>query len=171
MKRSRNRILFAIVIPMLFAASQSLAAGTVGDRAPDFSATTLEGKALSLAEYRGKTPVYLVFWATWCPNCLREIPEINALQQKFGDRMAILSINVGINDSAEAAREYREEHGMKYPVVFDEGSRISSRYAIAGTPTQLLIGSDGVIRYRSAKTPAAADIEKHWSQLSAKSQH
>ncbi len=166
MKRIRTWILFLAIA--LTGTSQALATSKVGDRAPDFSATTLDGKRVSLSDYLGKKPVYLVFWATWCPNCLKEIPEINALKTKFNDRLAILAINVGINDSADAARKYQQEHHMQYPVVFDDGSVISSAYGVVGTPTQLLIGTDGIIRYRGSKTPAGADIETHWKKLSGK---
>ena len=153
---------------LLISTFQVIAASKIGDKSPDFSATTLEGKTVSLSDYLGKKPAYLIFWATWCPNCLKEIPEINALHKKFGDRLAILAINVGINDSAEAARNYQKKHNLQYPVVFDNGSSITSSYGVVGTPTQILIGTDGVIRYRGSKTPATSDIEKHWGELSGK---
>jgi len=167
MKRTRIRILFlALTVVLFFSMSQSVAGNKVGDKAPDFSTTTLDGKEVDLSNYLGKKPVYLVFWATWCPNCLKEIPEINALHTKFGDRLAVLAINVGINDSADKAREYQKKHDMKYSVIFDDGSTISSAYGIVGTPTQLLVGTDGIIRYRGAKTPAITDIEANWEELS-----
>jgi len=167
MEQTRIWVLSVLFTTALFiSTSQAIAASKIGDKSPDFSATTLEGKEVSLGNYLGKKPVYLIFWATWCPNCLKEIPGINALHKKFGDRLAILAINVGINDSADAAREYQKKHNMQYPVVFDDGNTISSSYGIVGTPTQILIGTDGVIRYRGSKTPAATDIEKHWGELS-----
>ncbi|HFC53348.1 MAG TPA: TlpA family protein disulfide reductase [Gammaproteobacteria bacterium] len=159
---------FTLFLMLLFIGLPRLSAAVgVGDKAPVFSLTTLAGEPVRLTDYLGRKPVYLVFWATWCPNCLKEIPEINALQARFAGRMAVLAINVGINDSVEAARKYQKEHGMQYPVLFDSGSKVSSAYRIAGTPTQLLIGADGVVRYRSAKTPAAEDIEERWSTLGA----
>ena len=158
----------AFALLLLITATQAFATAGVGDRAPGFSLTTLQGKPVKLADYLGRKPVHLVFWATWCPNCLQEVPEINALREKFADRLVILAINVGINDSVEAARKYQKEHDMRYPVMFDTGSKVSSAYRILGTPTQLLIGTDGVVRYRGAKTPAAEDIEAHWTTLSAK---
>ncbi len=169
MKRSRLWNLFLLILLAAWLGTpQAVTASKVGNKAPDFSATTLDGDKVALTDYLGKKPVYLVFWATWCPNCLKEIPEINALNSKFGDRLAILAINVGINDSADAAQKYREEHDMQYPVVFDDGSTISSSYGIVGTPTQILIGTDGIVRYRGSKTPAVTDVEKHWEELSGK---
>jgi len=166
MERVRVWLLALMLITTLVSTSQVAAVGKVGDRAPDFSATTLDGRVVALDDYLGKKPVHLVFWATWCPNCLKEIPGIEALHTKFGDRLAILAINVGINDSADAAREYQKKHDMTYPVEFDDGSTISSAYGIIGTPTQILIDADGIIRYRGVKTPAVTDIEVRWKELS-----
>ncbi len=169
MKRLSTRFLVPLIcLYPLITTPFALAGNKVGDKAADFSTSTLDGKKVSLSSYAGKKPLHLVFWATWCPNCLKEIPEINALQKKFGNRLAILAINVGINDSAQAARRYQKEHGMQYPVIFDEGSTITNTYGVVGTPTQILIGTDGIIRYRSPKTPAVADIEAHWETLSGK---
>ncbi len=159
-------LVLLIVIAVFLGTFPVFAANKVGDKAPGFSATTLDDKTVALSDYLGKKPVHLVFWATWCPNCLKEIPEINALQARFGDRLAILAINVGINDSVDAAHEYQKKHNMQYPVVFDDGNTISSSYTIVGTPTQILVGADGVIRYRGVKTPTILDIEKYWKELS-----
>ncbi len=162
-----RRLVLTLAMLLTLATPQLSAAAKVGDEAPAFSLATLDGQMVRLTDYLGKKPLYLIFWATWCPICLKEIPEINGLQERFADRLAVLAINVGINDSVEAARSYREEHGMRYPVLFDSGGRVSAAYRIVGTPTQLLIGADGVVRYRSAETPAAEDIEAHWATLSA----
>ncbi len=166
MERSRVWFLVLILVTLFAGVQQTVAAGKVGDKAPDFSAMTLDGNSVALSDYLGKKPVHLVFWATWCPNCLKEIPEIEVLHSKLGDRLVILAINVGINDTADAARRYQQEHNMGYPVIFDESSAISSDYGIVGTPTQVLVGADGIIRYRGVKTPAVTDIEARWKELS-----
>ncbi len=169
MKRMSTWDVVPVIATLLLSMSSPTIAGTkVGDKAPDFSATTLDGRKVALSNYMGKKPLYLVFWATWCPNCQKEIPEINTLHEKFGNRLAILAINVGINDSANAARKYGKEHGMQYAIIFDKGSAITTAYGIVGTPTQILVGADGIIRYRSSRTPAAADIKAHWDILVGK---
>ncbi len=166
MNHTRTWILALTIISVSVLFSAPLAAGNgVGDKAPDFSAATLDGTPVTLSDHLGKKPLHLIFWATWCPNCLKEIPEINRLQERLGNRLAILAINVGIDDSIGAVRRYQEEHDMKYPVIFDADSTITRTYGIVGTPTQLLIGTDGVIRYRSSQTPKSDDIEAHWDIL------
>ena len=55
----------------------------IGDFAPDFSLKTMDGVAVNMSELKGKKPLLLVFWATWCPNCKNEIPKINKLYNQF----------------------------------------------------------------------------------------
>jgi peroxiredoxin len=142
----------------------------VGDQAPNFSTTILDGKQVSLQDdYVGKTPVLLVFWATWCPNCQREIPLLNQLYKEIGERLSILAINLGVGgDSIAEVRTYKKEHDMKYPIIFDEESRITKAYEVFGTPTQIIVGVNGTILYRAIDIPTMADIKARWDILTQK---
>src|SRR5919108_5480992 len=71
----------------------------VGEPLPEFAVQTFDGKNLSRATLAGK-PLMLVFWNTWCPDCMRELPRINRLAEKFGPRgLVVLAVNTGLNDS------------------------------------------------------------------------
>jgi len=143
---------------------------TVGDQAPNFSATILDGKQISLQDdYIGKTPVLLVFWATWCPNCQREVPRLNQLDKEIGERLSILAINLGVGgDSIANVRTYKKEHSMNYPIIFDEKNCIKKAYEVFGTPTQIIVGVNGTILYRGMDTPTMADIKARWDILTQK---
>src|SRR3954467_11465491 len=82
---------------------------------PPFAATDLDGRPLSLASLRGKV-VLINFWATWCPPCREEIPDLIALQQKYGKQLQIIGIS---QDSAPAAvvQQFAAAHAMNYPSV------------------------------------------------------
>ena len=134
-----------------------------GDPAPEFSLLTLDGKTFDLAEYKGKKPVYLIFWATWCPNCKHEIPHIKALYNALNDKVAIVAINVSINDSLAKVRRYVDEYKLPYPVAFDDGAKVTDLYGIIGTPTQIVIDIQGIIRYRNPATPE--DLSEHLDAL------
>ena len=152
-----------------FGTTQVNAVAELGDKAPNFSAKTLAGQPVSLLHSNmGEKPVLLIFWATWCPNCKREIPDVSDLYKEMGDRLSILAINIGINDTADKAGKYKYKHSMKYPVIFDEGSHITNTYKIIGTPTQIIVGTNGTIRYRGIKTPTSAEIKGHWAELTTK---
>ena len=159
-----------ISILLIFCATQAVASARlgVGDPAPNFMAFTLEGKFVSLYQhYVGQKPVMLVFTATWCHTCLSKIPSLNQLHRELGDRFAILAINLEIRDSLEDVRAYQQEHGINYPIIFDQGSRMMSAYQVYGTPTHIIIATNGTILYRSARTPSVDEIQANWAALTA----
>ncbi|MGK0256554.1 MAG: thiol-disulfide isomerase/thioredoxin, partial [Arcobacteraceae bacterium] len=95
-----------LVLAMLFSIN-SVSAIEVGDKAINFNATTLEGKQISLEQFKGKKAVWLVFWATWCPYCEKEIPALKDLYKKYNDKLEIIAVNIGVNDSIEKAKDYK----------------------------------------------------------------
>lgn len=141
--------LHILVAGLTLAAALPVQAFGVGDKAPLFTATTLDGNTVDLAELIGQKPVYLKFWATWCRYCINELPHAQHIYDDYGDEIHVLTINVGINDSKKAIKEVYEEEGITLPTVFDEGGAITSLYKIVGTPEHVLIGRDGIIRFRS----------------------
>jgi thiol-disulfide isomerase/thioredoxin len=127
----------------------------VGNIAPDFSVTNLDGKTFKLSDYRGKKPVYLVFWATWCPTCKHEIPQLTELYKNLGTEVEILAINVdflswwsSLNTSNNRVEKYVKKYDIAYAVALDDEENLISLYQVRGTPTQLLIDKEGVVRRR-----------------------
>lgn len=144
-----------LIFPFLTAAGLALAivapiqAADVGAKAPAFTAATVDGKTVDLAKLLGEKPVYLKFWATWCRYCVSELPHAQHAYDHYGDKIHVLTINVGINDSKKAIKELYEKYGITLPTVFDEGGAITSQYKVIGTPEHILIGRDGTIKFRS----------------------
>ena len=119
----------------------------------DFSIITLDGKAFTLSSYQQKKPVFLFFWATWCPICKKEIPRIKALHHEYGDQIEILAINVGYNDSLENIYNYQQRYNTNFPIAYDKHSDISQNYGVFGTPMQVVIDIDGKLRYQGHQFP------------------
>lgn len=116
-----------------------------GDPAPPLDALDLDGKRVKLADYEGKV-VLVSFWGTWCPPCRAEIPEHVEMREALQAKgFEILSVNSG--DSPGVARAFAEEHGMKYPIVADDG--ISRAWRVAGFPTNVIVDRKGTIRGRT----------------------
>lgn len=148
---------------LLVAAAPAWSLG-IGENAPDFTLVTLDGKAVTLADYKGNKPLMLIFWASWCPACKKEIPQINRLAADFVPRgLAVLAVNVGVNDSAAKAAAYRDKYGLDYPVAFDEGSEVSRAFGVVGTPTVIITDKSGIVRYRGSSVPE--DLGKHFARL------
>jgi cytochrome c biogenesis protein CcmG/thiol:disulfide interchange protein DsbE len=112
-----------------------------GDEAPPFSAPVLGGgEELSLGELRGK-PVVLNFWASWCGPCEDEAPMLNAAEDRFGDRIHIVGVNV--RDSQVDALAFARDFGYEFPSVVDDDGRIYNEYGLTGQPETFVIDAEG----------------------------
>ncbi len=140
-----------LVLAILFSI-HSVNAIEVGEKAINFKATTLEGKEISLDEFKGKKAVWLVFWATWCPYCDKEVPALKDLHEKYNDKLKIIAINIAANDSAEKAKAYKKKFDLPYDIIFS--NEITRDYRVRGTPTQVVIDINGNVIFKGTKVPA-----------------
>lgn len=112
-----------------------------GDYAPDFEIETIDGELLRLSDYRGKT-VILNFWATWCPPCRAEMPDMQKVHEDFD--VAILAVNeIDTEASMNDVTAFIDEFGLTFPVLLDEGLLVGSKYQAMSFPTTYLIDKDG----------------------------
>jgi peroxiredoxin len=124
---------------------QRSAGVSVGQPAPSFSTTNLAGAMLSLEDFRGRV-VVLNFWATWCPPCRVEMPELDAYQAEMGDRMVVLGIDMG--EPATVIAPFIREYGLRFPILLDESGAIATTYSVTGLPTSIILDRGGIIRER-----------------------
>jgi peroxiredoxin len=124
------------------------AAATVGEVAPDFEITIQNGDVLRLSDFRGEKPVYVVFWNTWCPYCVKKTPRYIKLQEQFGDKVEIIAINTSWSDTPEEMRSFEEHHHINYSLAFDDGELITDSYDVYNVPTEFIVDVNGIIRYR-----------------------
>lgn len=117
--------------------------------APDFTLTDQYGNTHSLSDYKGKI-IFLNFWATWCPPCRAEMPDIQALYeeyQKMDDPdVVILGVafpNYGKEQSVEGITQFLDENGYTYPVLMDTEASLVLPYYITAYPTTFMIDPDG----------------------------
>ena len=116
----------------------------VGEIAPDFTLTDLDGNELSLSDFRGKA-VFINFWATWCPPCRAEMPEIESVYQDYKDK-GVVVIGVDILETEELVREFVQRGGYTWTFVIDQTGEVSARYNIQAIPTSFFIDREGVIQ-------------------------
>ncbi|QKY71507.1 peroxiredoxin [Lentibacillus sp. CBA3610] len=118
-----------------------------GDLAPDFQLETMEGEHVKLSDLRGQR-VMVNFWATWCPPCRAEIPDM----QKFYENkdVEILAVNLTDTESDRSdVEEFAEAYDMTFPVLMDENTEVADKYQIQPIPTSFMIDSDGRIQFRA----------------------
>ena len=107
---------------------------------PQFTLRDLQGREWSLAGLRGKV-VLVNFWATWCPPCRRELPDMQALFERFGPRgLVILAIS---DEDAEKVRAFVAAQKIAFPVLLDAGRKVNESMAVEGIPKSFLYGRDG----------------------------
>jgi len=109
--------------------------------APDFSLDKLGGGTITLAEYRGRKPVVLDFWTTWCPNCRRSMPNLNAFYEKYKDKVEVIGINMQENPSL--VQKFITELGITFPIAFDPNGSVTRAYGVRYTNVHVLIDKDG----------------------------
>ncbi len=121
-----------------------------GKTAPDFTLTDITGKQHKLSDYRGKD-VMLVFWATWCPPCVKEIPDLIELRKSIGeDKLAMLAISYISTmppNTTEVVKGFVERQRINYTVLSVNRSDVSTPYnQISGIPSSFFIDPEGKIK-------------------------
>ncbi len=115
----------------------------------DFELKDQFGNTHKLSDYKGKT-VFLNFWATWCPPCRAEMPDIQKIYETYekegDDALIVLGVagpNVGQEQDEEGIKAFLEENGYTYPVVMDAGGQLFMQYGVYSLPTTFMIDRDG----------------------------
>ncbi len=154
--------LYIFILALVLVLPSISFAQRAGNKLQPFAATTtMAGKTINMQEMIGTRPIMLVFWASWCANCLHEVPRINQLKKIYGKQgMKFIGINVGRNDSKTRAALFIKKTGMTYPVIFDHDSKIIRQYRIIAVPTIIMADRNGIIVYRGHGIPGQQVLAK-----------
>ncbi|MFV2090287.1 MAG: TlpA disulfide reductase family protein [Pseudomonadales bacterium] len=125
--------------------SVNVGAVSLRESAPDFTLKSLEGSNLRLEEYRGQV-VLINFWASWCGPCRQEMPILDRLHHRYQDTgFAVLGINV--EGEREPAQDLVDKTKVTFPILLDDGQKVSEMYDLQAMPSSVVIDRDGVVRY------------------------
>ena len=116
---------------------------SIGAPAPSFSEPTAAGTTLTMASLEGK-PLWLSFFATWCPPCNEEAPVISSVRDEYAAR-GLQVVGIDVLENAAKARQFVEMHHLEYPAVVDSGA-LRDAYDINGMPVNVFIDKTGVVR-------------------------
>ena len=139
-----------------------------GKAVPDFEMTALDGTTHKFSEYKGKK-VLLVFWATWCPPCRAEVPDLNELRADSDkEKIAIVAVAGAARgappDTLQTVRPFAQAMQISYDVFIEKGELpdpfgVSRLYTTTGVPGSFIIDAKGIIRLQTAGIVPRADIE------------
>ncbi len=152
-KRFRNNAAQALLVLLfwLFVLPSASAQTQVGEKAPGFITSTLEGKRVALKEYweqQKNKAIVLSFFATWCQPCKEDLKYLQGLQEQFGGRgfqvLAVHTQDPAVK--AEGVKKFLDELRVSLPVLLDEYGIIGKRYGVIALPCNVLIDKEGTLR-------------------------
>ena len=140
--------LLMLILPGLLAAqgcapSAPESAPEVGHLAPDFTLTDLEGNSVTLSAVRGKV-VFINFWATWCPPCRKEMPEIEAIYQEYKNQdVVVIGVDLLVSEIFKGydendVHQFVQQGGYSWTFVIDTTGQVAENYGITAIPTSFL---------------------------------
>lgn len=156
-------VLFGLRIEMSPGVSSGANALRVGALAPDFSLATTDGDTVRLAELRGR-PVWLTFWATWCPPCRVEMPDLQEVYQASPPgRYQYVAVDLG--EDIGTVQKFLRELGYTLPVALDTSGELALRYRVMGLPTHFFIDREGVLREVYSGVLSQSEMEERVAVL------
>ncbi len=131
--------------------------------APDFRVRGLDGKYYQLSDFRGR-PVWINFWATWCPPCRAENPDIQeTYEENKDDGLVLLALSIG--EDADTVGGYVKRTGLTYTVALDQSTAIAAQYRIVGIPTHFFVDRDGILREWRIGSMSKKTMEKKVNEI------
>lgn len=129
----------------------------VGNPAPDFVSEDAFGNRIALSDFKDNKPVLLVFWATWCGYCAKELPDLKNFAKDYKDKIQVIAITSG--EEREVIEKYIQENNIDFPILLDKNREIWNAYLIRGTPSHFLINSSGEIAGLRPGLASREDLE------------
>jgi thiol-disulfide isomerase/thioredoxin len=125
----------------------------LGRPGPALTFRTLAGDTVDLSRSYGRKPVYLKLWATWCSDCLAQMPALERDYGRINDDFTVLAVASGINESEQDGRATVKRLNLHVPATIDDG-RLANFVNLRATPVHVVIGRDGKVLYVGQKADA-----------------
>ncbi len=119
----------------------------IGDKVPDIKVIRDDGKLVSLASFKGKV-LLINFWATWCPPCVREMPDLNKLYSMLHKKGLEIVAIANPRDSLDRIRSFFKFNGIQFHYYMDQDFTAARAFMIRALPTTFIVDKKGVVRNR-----------------------
>jgi thiol-disulfide isomerase/thioredoxin len=112
--------------------------------APAFLVRDIDGNVISTAEWKDKV-VLLNFWATWCPPCREEVPELVDLQTRYKDRLQVIGISMDDPEDVRAVKKFAAQEGVNYPIIMASREIIVEYGGVPALPTSFVVNTENKV--------------------------
>ena len=120
-------------------------AGVADTAAPGFTLQSRDGRAVSLAQFKGDV-VIINFWASWCGPCRQEMPLLDSIYKQYKD-MGFTMIGLNVERNPHDANAWLLKTPVSYPILYDTKSQVSQLYHVQAMPTTVIIDRQGIVRF------------------------
>ncbi len=162
--RIRALLPLMAVALLVAACGSSASQARTGQPAPAISATTIDGKPVDLADYRGK-PLILNFWSSWCGPCREEFPLFEQKLAELGPTDGLQILGVLYKDDPALARKFLDETGAAWPTVADPDGTIADAYRVVAPPQTYFIDGEGVVRGMQIGQVREQDFDTQYAKI------
>ncbi len=135
-----------------------------GKFAPDFELKTLDGKSVKLSDYRGQK-VIVNFWATWCPPCREEIPDLQKLYNNKDVEILAVDLTQTEKNLDDVRKFVNDDFEMTFPVLMDEVSDVANMYDVMAYPTSYMIDTEGRVQFIALGAMNYEQMEERFDKL------
>ncbi len=145
---SISRMCHSVVMVLLFNTLLSAEESKTSATAPDFTARDLNGKKIRLKETLQRGPVLIDFWALWCIPCLKALPHLQKIRDRYHERgLTVIAVNQDSPSDQSKVKPFVKRKRYRFQVIFDEDKDLWYRFKVIALPTTLLLDTDGNIVY------------------------
>ncbi|PLW68125.1 TlpA family protein disulfide reductase [Pseudohalioglobus lutimaris] len=134
-----------ILLALLVFCAPLASAVTDQGSAANFTLKSTTGENIRLSEYRGEV-VLINFWASWCGPCRQEMPELEALHQRYRD-LGFTVFGINVEQDRSSAERILRDLGLSFPVLFDDDNQVSELYDVDAMPVTVLVDRNGEVRF------------------------
>ncbi|MEN6567254.1 MAG: TlpA disulfide reductase family protein [Veillonellales bacterium] len=128
---------------------------TIGKTAPAFTLDSLDGKTVQVGGLG--EPYVLNFWASWCPPCREEMPEMVEFAGKYGSQVQFYGVN--LQEPKEKVNAFLQQNHYVFPVLLDKNGTVAQTFRVSAIPTTIVVDSKGIIRYRKTGGVTLSELE------------
>ena len=138
----------------------------IGKPAPDFVLTMTDGTKQQLSSFKGK-PVWISFWASWCPPCRAENPDVQDVYNQYHESDGLVLLAPALGEAVDSVTSYMDRADLHYPVGVDSDTQIAANYRVLGIPTHIFVGRDGIIKDMRIGGLSKKTMEKMITEITA----